>query len=161
MTAKTSKRTPGGEALFDVIWAVAAVFFRMRAVGAREGMVTAWGAGTLGLRRSLKTDGPSTVPQIARARPVARQRIQKLANELAEAGLIEFVDNPAHRRSKLLRLTADGHEAHDALMARLADLAETLAGGMDPAALRTTADTLMALRTRLGDFLQAEDDPPP
>lgn len=65
--------------------------------------------------------GPATVPAIARARHVSRQHIQAVVNPLLQEGLVERVDNPAHRRSKLIRLTAAGwkviddirrHEAH-------------------------------------------------
>jgi DNA-binding MarR family transcriptional regulator len=50
------------------------------------------------------------VPQLARAHSVSRQHIQALVNPLAEEGLVEFVDNPAHKRSRLVRLTATGKE---------------------------------------------------
>nr|MBA3895819.1 MarR family transcriptional regulator [Sphingomonadaceae bacterium] len=51
------------------------------------------------------------VPEIARMRPVSRQRMQRLADELAAEGLVTFIDNPKHRRSKLVRLTPEG-DAH-------------------------------------------------
>jgi DNA-binding MarR family transcriptional regulator len=74
-----------------------------------------------GVLEHLLREGPSTVPAIARARRVSRQHIQALVNPLLHEGLVERIDNPAHRRSKLLRLTAAGwkviddirtHEAH-------------------------------------------------
>ena len=99
-----------------------------------------------------KERGPLTVPQIARMRPVARQHIQKLANEMAADGLVVFVDNPAHKRSRLVRLTPEGEAAHDALFGRMVALCERLARGMDAAALRTTAETLGALRSKLQDL---------
>jgi len=57
---------------------------------------------------SLITGGPQTVPQLARARPVSRQHIQTLVNQLLAAGDIEYLDNPAHRRSKLVEITKKG-----------------------------------------------------
>ena len=50
--------------------------------------------------RRQRFDGPLTVPQIAQMRPTSRQRMQRLADELAAEGLVEFIDNPGHRRSK-------------------------------------------------------------
>ncbi len=146
---ETKTRTARGEALFDVILATAAAFFRIREAGKRMGAVTPWGGGLWGMLRTLKLEGPCTVPQIARSRPVARQRIQKLANELAESGLIEFIDNPAHRRSKLLRLTPDGEAAYEEIRKNMADMAEQLAIGMKEAELRTTAAVLRTLRRKL------------
>jgi hypothetical protein len=36
-------------------------------------------------------------------RPTSRQRMQRLADELAGEGLVKFVENPKHRRSKLVQ----------------------------------------------------------
>jgi len=42
---------------------------------------------------------------------VSRQHyIQKLANELIEEGLLEMIENPAHKRSKLMRVTPSGEQ---------------------------------------------------
>ena len=71
----------------------------------RQGEIT---AGRRGVLESLHREGPRTVPQLARARPVSRQHIQKLVDPLAAEGLVELVDNPRHKRSKLVRLTAAG-----------------------------------------------------
>jgi len=52
--------------------------------------------------------GPKTVPEIARMRSVSRQYIQKLANELIGRRWLALIDNPRHRRSKMLQLTKSG-----------------------------------------------------
>lgn len=152
MPSEEPARTPEGQALLDVVVETTHTFFRLRAAGAKFGAITPWGGSTLGLLRSLRNRGPLTVPQIARMRPVARQHIQKLANEMAADGLVAFVDNPAHKRSRLVRLTPEGEAAHDALFGRMIALCERLARGMDAAALRTTAETLGALRSKLQDL---------
>jgi DNA-binding MarR family transcriptional regulator len=148
---RVRRTTPEGEALFDVVIETLAAAFRLRAAGREAGAVTAAGGGLWGLLHSLSTGGPQTVPQLARARPVARQHIQKLADELAADGLVEFVDNPAHRRSKLLRLTAKGATVHDELTERIRALTEELARGLDADELRTTARMLRTLRERLAE----------
>jgi DNA-binding MarR family transcriptional regulator len=53
-------------------------------------------------------DGPQTVPDMARSRPVSRQHCQTIANALEAQGLVEFIDNPKHRKSKLVRATKKG-----------------------------------------------------
>jgi DNA-binding MarR family transcriptional regulator len=93
--------------------------------------------------------GPQTVPQIARARPVSRQRIQRLADDAAEDGLVEFTDNPAHRRSKLVRLTPEGATLLQRLTENITDISKELADGMDEQELRTTAKVLRMLREKL------------
>src|SRR5262249_48105972 len=93
------------EAIADLMLEVAQCFFRIRAMGQKTGLIPPWGGGAFGFMRSLALLGPLTVPQIAQMRPTSRQRMQRLADELAAEGLIRFIDNPRHRRSKLVQLT--------------------------------------------------------
>lgn len=130
---------------------IMATFFRLRAAGKRIGAVTPSGGGILGMLRSLALEGPQTVPQIARSRPVARQHIQRLANEAEAEGLIEFVDNPAHRRSKLMRITPKGETTYGELMGRMAGFSEELASGMDAGAIAEATEVLRQFREKLGE----------
>jgi DNA-binding MarR family transcriptional regulator len=65
-------------------------------------------SGGRALLQFIERTGPHTVPQVARARATSRQNIQMLVNQLEALGLIEFIANPAHKRSDLLRITPDG-----------------------------------------------------
>ena len=56
-------------------------------------------------------DQPVTVAQIARARGLARQSVQRIADLLERDGLAVYEDNPGHRRAKLLRPTKSGRRA--------------------------------------------------
>ncbi len=96
--------------------------------------------------RTLHEQGPHTVAQIARSRPVARQWVQCLANELEADELVEFVDNPAHKRAKLLHLTAKGERVLHQMVKRETQWAHRIATGFDLRALRTTRATLRTLR---------------
>ena len=145
-------KTKASEALFDVIAQVTHTFYRLRTVGAGFGATTSWGGSSWGLMRSLYSRGPQTVPQLARARPVARQHMQKLANELAADGYIEFFDNPAHKRSRLLRLTPAGEARFKELTATIEGLVERLAEGMDETDLRTTVRVLGKFREKLANL---------
>lgn len=51
---------------------------------------------------------PLPVSAIAREMGMARQSVQRIADILVDSGLAEYVDNPAHRRAKLLALTDEG-----------------------------------------------------
>jgi len=85
-------------------------FFRLNATGERLFAKIGQTPGKISLMRSLLEQGPQSVAQIARARPVARQAVQRMADELVEHALIEFVENPTHRRAKLARLTPNGRK---------------------------------------------------
>src|SRR3954449_10338733 len=114
-----------GEAIAELMLEVAQCFFRIRAVGQKTGLITSWGGGAFGLMRSLALLGPLTVPQIAQMRPTSRQGMQRLADELAAEGLVEFIDNPKHRRSKLVRLTRRGDAHFRELNGQLLAIAST------------------------------------
>jgi DNA-binding MarR family transcriptional regulator len=60
---------------------------------------------------SVVSDGDWTVPAVADRLGTSRQAVQRIANDLAGDGLAAFEDNPRHRRSPFLRLSADGRHA--------------------------------------------------
>ncbi|HEX4070284.1 MAG TPA: MarR family winged helix-turn-helix transcriptional regulator [Planctomycetaceae bacterium] len=137
-----ARRTAGGkrEAIADLLLEVAQCFFRIRAAGQKTGLISSWGGGAFGFLRSLAVVGPLTVPQIAHMRPTSRQRMQRLADELASEGLVEFIDNPKHRRSKLLRLTPKGDARYRELNARFLATASTIGVSLSEAEIRKTLE---------------------
>lgn len=134
-----------GEAIADLMLEVAQCFFRIRALGQKTGFITSWGAGAFGFLRSLALVGPLTVPQIAGMRPTSRQRMQRLADELAADGLVEFIDNPRHRRSKLVRLTPEGQAHYEEFGNQLVALCSTLGGGIGEEGIRRTVEIVRQL----------------
>jgi DNA-binding MarR family transcriptional regulator len=108
---------------------------------------------TLGMRGVLEflaRHGPTAVPEIARSRGVTRQHIQALVNDLLELRLVSLDDNPAHRRSALVRLTAEGQKAFDRMKRRERKFLERLDLEARPDDLRRAATTLSAVRKALG-----------
>src|SRR5205807_3589451 len=79
-----------------------------------------------GVLRDLARLGPRTVPQLARRRDCSRQHVQVLVNRLVADGMAELIENPDHRRSHLVSLTAAGREALEAMWRREAELIEQL-----------------------------------
>ena len=82
---------------------------------------------------SVVSSGDCTVPNAAERLGISRQAVQRIANELASDGLVEFVDNPRHRRSPFVRLSPDGHrvlraidvrgrQRHDRMLSELGDI---------------------------------------
>src|SRR5262245_4339320 len=140
--AAASAASGKGEAIAGLVLDVAQCFFRWRALGRKTGFITGWGAGAYGFMRSLALLGPLTVPDIARMRPTSRQRMQRLANELAAEGLVEFTGNPRHRRSKLVRLTPRGEARYRRLTVRLLEIASTMGAGLREAEIRRTAEVV-------------------
>jgi DNA-binding MarR family transcriptional regulator len=144
-----------GEAIAELLLEVAQCFFRIRAMGQKTGLITSWGGGAFGFMRSLALLGPLTVPQIAQMRPTSRQRMQRLADELAVEGLVEFIDNPKHRRSNLVRLTRKGDARYRALNDRFLAIASTMGVALSEADIRRTTEIVR----RLSDDAKARSEP--
>lgn len=153
MAKQEINRTDAGQAIEDLIIEIVATFFLLRAEGMRIGVVSPSGEGYWSVLRLLKVYGAQTVPQLARYRYVPRQSVQKLANEMLADGVIELVNNPAHKRSKLLRLTPKGEAVFAELSDRIAALAETLAEGKDAAQLQSAAGVVKHLHKQLRTML--------
>src|SRR5215469_4470885 len=134
-----------GEAVVELMLEVAQCFFRIRALGQKTGLITSWGGGAYGFMRSLALLDPLTVPQIAQMRPTSRQRMQRLADELAADGLVEFIDNPKHRRSKLVRLTRKGDARYRKLSARFLVIASAMGDELSEADIRETTEIVRRL----------------
>ena len=154
--ARGYSRTEAGAALMDVIWMAVQTGFKVRAFGRRAGFVSARG-GVWGLLRSLRLEGPQTVPALARSRPVSRQHIQTLADAMAADGLIAFKPNAAHKRSQLMTLTAKGEQVYEALTKKLAAISDDLAADMDAKKVVATAETLNILAAKLDAILGGAD----
>lgn len=93
--------------------------------------------------------GPQTVPQIARARFSSRQNIQILVNRLKEEGLVEFLSNPDHKRSALVRLTNRGETALAQATSGETKVTNDLLPAFSATELASAAEVLNKLRTLL------------
>ena len=142
------------EAIAELMLEVAQCFFRIRALGQKTGLITSWGGGAFGFLRSLALLGPLTVPQIAQMRPTSRQRMQRLADELAAKRLVKFIDNPKHRRSKLVQLTPKGDAQYRELSARFLAIASTMGVALSEADIRKTTEIVR----QLSDDVKARTD---
>jgi DNA-binding MarR family transcriptional regulator len=94
---------------------------------------------------------PLPVAHIARNMGLARQTVQRLANDLERAGFVHFAANPHHQRAKLALLTARGQAAYAAAMERQTPWARRLTQGMSAQRLDAATAVLKALRQRLDD----------
>ena len=100
----------------------------------------------------LSKNGPSTVPTIARSRGVTRQHIQTIVNALESDGLIEPSPNPAHKRSPLFALTAEGRALSESINEAEQALVEPFRDALDPDRLAAAAATLADVRSLLAEL---------
>ena len=94
-------------------------------------------------------EAPLPVAQIARNMGLTRQAVQRVANVLADEGLVEFTENPDHRRAKLVRLAAGGRAALEEISGRQIEWSNRLAEGLDAEEIKDALAVLSILRQRL------------
>ncbi len=109
---------------------------------------------TLGMRAVLEfllRNGEATVPHIARSRHVSRQHIQSLVNPLLDEGLVALRDNPAHRRSPLVSLTATGDRLIRRLRGKEGRAFAKMGIDVSAARIEAATSTLSSLRRALSE----------
>ena len=92
---------------------------------------------------------PQPVAHIARDMGLARQSVQRLVNELIEAGLVDLTENPHHKRAKLVCLSDSGRTTFAAIHKLQRPWVDGLAEGLDLKQIEAAADLLKALRAKL------------
>ena len=81
--------------------------------------------------------------------------MQRLADELAAEGIVEFIDNPKHRRSRLVRLTPKGDARYRELSVRLLEIASTMGADLSEADIRKTTEIVRRLSDEAEGTLRA------
>lgn len=98
--------------------------------------------------------GPIPVADVARAMGLTRQSVRETAALLESEGFVEFVENPRHRRARLMRITQLGSAAMEQLQRDQAVWANRVGGAQPLDELRAAVRTLARVREAL------EPDPP-
>jgi len=92
---------------------------------------------------------PQPVAWLARDMGSNRQNVQRIANDLAKEGLIEFQPNPHHRRAHLVVLTDKGRQTFEAAIERQGPWAARLAQGLDAPTIASAHHVLSMLKQNL------------
>lgn len=93
--------------------------------------------------------GPASVAQVARTMGLTRQSVQRTADLLAADGLVQYTDNPHHRRAKLMTMTSKAQQALDYIQRRRVQRANQIGEQHNLEQMRTAAMVLRQLRERL------------
>ena len=99
--------------------------------------------------RSVDASGPQTVPQLAEARAIARQPVQRSIDALASLGLVSLVENPRHKRSRLVSLTATGRRRLQEMERRQSRWVGGLSEGLAERSLRSASRLLRRIRQQI------------
>jgi DNA-binding MarR family transcriptional regulator len=144
------QRTRAADAVTDLVLEIFRTNGRLLAAG--DALTRPYGqsAARWQVLGAIRT-GPQTVAGVARIMGLARQSVQRTTDLLAAEGLVEYVENPAHRRAKLVQLSERGQTFLRELAPRQARWSNTLARsiGFTEADIRRAYDVVRSIRTEL------------
>ena len=128
--------------LGEVYVALGPVYRRVARIVAHDEELSGLSVGVRNVLDQLRRGGDRTVPQLARAQELSRQFTQRMVDDALAHGQVELVENPAHRRSHLVRLTPEGGRAIDAVTAREQALLRRVGGDLTGSELTATLRVL-------------------
>lgn len=149
-----AKLKPAAEAFSELVIEV----FRLNGLALEAGDRLARPAGLTSARwqvLGVVDHGPAPVANVARVMGLTRQSVQQIADALEREGFVEYVDNPHHRKAKLIAMTPAGTAALRQIERRHAAWASRLGARIDLAALRAALDTLREARKALEEDAMA------
>lgn len=138
-------------ALDQVFAETVALFQRLRAVAPLMHAHDELGQDECTVLQGLARDGSRTVADIGNDCDIPRNQAQKLVKALEKQGLVQMVDDPENKRTKLAELADSGRELVRSLDRREVELLSSLPLAATPADLRSAATALAAVRQALGD----------
>lgn len=137
--------------LAEVYLVLGPIYRRVSRIVEQDGERSGIPTGVRAVLAQLLRDGERTVPQIAREQDLSRQFVQRMADEALVAGLIERRENPAHRRSWLLRLTDAGRERIGRVLASEHERMGRVGGDLTGEDLEATLKVLRSMLAALDD----------
>jgi DNA-binding MarR family transcriptional regulator len=103
----------------------------------------------------VESQTPPTVPQIGRSLGHPRQVVQRAANSLIAAKLLEPAANPDHKRAQLLHATSTGKELYEAAAAISRQAANSVGRMIDLEKCERLAKDLHELRATIEAHLRS------
>ena len=93
---------------------------------------------------------PTSVPVIGRTMGISRQSVQRTADILTNEGLCQFISNPHHQKSPLLKLTPQGEKILKKIGEIQINWANRIAESLKEKDIETAAMLLKQLEQLLG-----------
>lgn len=88
---------------------------------------------------------PLTVARIAHQMGQTRQGVQRIVDAMSKDGIVELIDNPYHKKAKLVKLTNKGEELYSKADDIQIEWSNALADGFHPKELEKVSDTLKSI----------------
>lgn len=142
--------------LYPLIWRVRRLFQTLRATS--EALLEGYGINSSqrAVLEFMFQAPAQTVSQIAREKSVSRQHIQTVVNDLLALGLVITANNPSHKRSPLIRLTAEGKSLFLSIRKQETRFLKKVEAELSERDLRKAAATLQSVEDSLSTRLPTE-----
>ncbi len=101
------------------------------------------------LANTLLELGQTTVPDIAYTMKTSRQFVQTVVNELEKLNIIKFIENPRHKRSKLIKLTDNGQNILRQVRKNEEEIILRLLPDIDTTGVKAAYELLAIIREKL------------
>jgi DNA-binding MarR family transcriptional regulator len=137
------------EQAYEITWLIRRLFRSMAAAADEYLEDSGISAADRAVMEFLYPKRKLSVPEIARQYQVSRQHIQVTVNRLVDQGLLRSVENPRHKRSRLIRLSDAGRECFKEIRRNEHELIEATFAGISDADLGATRRTLRTLHDKL------------
>ena len=134
---------------YEITWLIRRVFRGMAAAADAYLETSGLSAADRAVMEFLYPDEQLSVPAIARRYQVSRQHVQVTVNSLVQRGLLRSMENPKHKRSRLIRLSELGRECFAEIRRRESAAIEELFADIPQEALSVTRETLRSLQQKL------------
>ncbi|MER5619443.1 MarR family transcriptional regulator [Streptosporangium sp. NPDC002544] len=131
--------------LIEVFDLVGPLYRRAQRKVEQDAPIEGLSVGVRAVLNMLREHGLMTVPQMGRAQALSRQFVQRMINDAAARHLVEFVPNPAHKRSSLIRLTEEGQAAITAVIDRERTVLRQVGGDLTDAEVTACVQVLSRL----------------
>ena len=145
---------------YEVIWLIRRLFRAM--ARAADSYLGAYGltAAHRAILEFLYPDQALSVPEIASRYQVSRQHVQVTVNSLLEDGFLEAIENPRHKRSRLIAMTRVGRDLFSKIRKVEAKHVDALFEDIPPddiAATRRTLEAMLFHNLKQGDVNETRE----
>jgi DNA-binding MarR family transcriptional regulator len=147
-------------ALAQVYVAIGPVYRKVARIVESDEVENGMSVGVRAVLDQLCREGELTVPGIAGRLELSRQFIQRMVNDASAAGYVDLVENPAHRRSRLVRLTSAGEAAITTVSAREHELMGRVGGDLTAGELEATLRVLHHMEDALDHITRSRRSSP-
>lgn len=110
-------------------------------------------SGAFSIMTDIYFQGPKTIPELLEERAITRQSIHRMIQRLKADGILDYMDNPEHKRSKKIVLTPYGEEYFLSKLETLDQVMAPVAQALSDEQLDEGYDTLLKVRSGLKQYI--------